>query len=850
MVMVCVGLVSCGGSSGSSTGSGNGPGSTPPASLPGIFLGNITPIPTSAGAAKTSLVLSNNLSAALSLVASQSNIVQNGKTIDINKTQLVSLDTCQIVQANGSCSVGINIPSNGVGSFILNLVYTDQKTQKTYTASQLVTYANDIPAFNGFIYSNQNTNVYKPVLQNNTISIPFVLDANYSNVEVIAANRAFEVTNVNCPGFAKNTLCTAVIRVGNIGDINQIVANVTISGTLVLGAKNKAVEKPPSNLVTIPVLVLQNNVANILSSAINPVITPSDGTATPITINLSNTGSVDVTNATIIGGGGLVIASNTCASISAGGSCSFTINQNNGQNGSAVVNVNSGSTILTAFNVSYYMVATPSMTVTSNINNLNNTLINTDAYMPMVVKNTGNVTLTNIQFTQASSLPTYMTYDSSSLCKTDGTGSLPANGSCTLVIKYSPTAIQAQSSFRLVASASSGTGTVFSGFGFNYSAVTNPALLYFIPNYVSFSINADGSSFQSQQFSLLNVGSIQATNIVPVTTSGTMSTFFTYNLAGSTCIGKTTLNPNESCTINTQYGPTTVAESNAPYSGRLVESYTAVPGGPTTNAYAFIQYQSTLSGRVIVESFIVSNAINPSPGSYAFTNSPTNRIGMLISYRNLGAAAATSFNVNLAGIPLGYAESTTGLPGTKCGTGTTISTLAAGDNCFVSVYAVAPTQFANPYNINGALNINIPGFSYTDGTGVVINSAPTYNFGSGSVNTVNVTANLFANVSESHPSPITRGTTFASIFTVITPNPSPITFNFPELGSSGIYYESATFCTVAANSPANTTCQIRLVVESNTPIQPAPGYNIKYNVYPSASATGPAMNNSTNIVLQ
>lgn len=838
---------------------------SPPLNAASVIMGNITPIPLDgSGSNTTSTIITNNLPEAVYLNSAK--ITQNGTSTDVTSpgSSLVNLQLCQTIQDHGTCSVIIT-PPNTNGSFLLSIVF---KTGggKSYTASQVITYSNQIPSADGFYYSTLNSNIYNYSGQSTTFTIPFRLAQTYTSLKVEGNNPSFSAS-YSCPGsiLTKGTLCTAQVLINNLGTTNLVIGSVTITGeTSTLITDKAPLNKLKnfnniSNLKTrfsakINLTVSQNTTGNLLTSAINVLVNPSTGNAQ--TVTLLNNGSASITNITIIpvspiavtnsGVGSCNAASGTLA---AGASCTFTVNitTNTNVQSSVTINYNNGaSSGNTNGTLSFNVIGvsanlSPGMTMTSGQGSLVGTAINSTVYYNILVANTGNVTLSNITFTNPSVYNAALSWDSSSTCPTSGIATLNVGQSCTLVIKFSPTAVIGTNTLTINSTATYTTSTGTSGtynnasLAVSYSAINSVAFFYLTPNAVTYSIRADGSATQTQTYILTNGGGSSST----VGTIGISSTVTGFSIPGTgTCIANTTVLPaNGSCTINTQYGTVNSAQSSI--SRTLNVTYLPSSGSPTATSFANLTFDASNAALVSVSNIAVTNTTigNGTSGNpYLFTNTPlsSSQITAVITYSNTGTAAATNFNVALNTLPVGYSYNS---GATTCGVGSNTTTLNASFTCDVSIFAVNPSGLSNSYALTGSLNFNIPGYSYTDtSTGLNTKANPTYSvYG----NTVYVTANALAAVTSNSPTSSTAsaGGSFNITFTASSSVAAslPITITIPGITTTNtnlIYATTSNTCTITT---ATGSCNINITNLSNAVAQT---YSYNYTVSPNGSASG------------
>lgn len=848
--LISVGVAACGGN-GSSNGGGNSPqpGPGPITVASSINIGNITTIPTGNGSSGvTSVTVSNNLASKIILqkatyVLSQDNTTSAELSAN-NATSPLDVSQCSSIGAHGVCSVGIRLPEGSLqGQYTLKLDYLDTATGKSHTTSNIIGYTEAIPATaTGVRYSSQNNNVYNEAGGTTTISIPFQLTKSFAKVTAKSNNDNPVFTpSINCPGnsYTAGTLCTLSVKISGTGTAPMVIGGVSVYGDEVVQTKSAAksltakslnLKGETGYLFSAPITVSQNATGNLVTSAINTVVNPSNGAGVNAqTITLLNNGAAPISNIQISGATPIVIPSNGCTNLNENASCTFTVNVTSTTSGQAPVTVNynngasTGNTSgVLAFNVIYIASAdSPALTITTN-NSLVNIPKNTTATATLVVANTGSATISGIHFTL---MATPFTYGSGS-CLTDDSQSLTPGTSCTLVVNFAPT-VAGSGTLNVTAlgnwTSPGGIPQTYSATsGFAWSAIEGDAFFYITPNYVSFAIRADGVDTATQTFTLVNAG-LQAADINTLTIPAPFT-----DLTTGTCVVGNSLTANGgSCTINVKYGPETAAASSTTPE-QLTAGYK--PNGNYTSdvtAFANLDYNAALAALVEITNVTVTGATGSYP-TFSYVNTPATPLAVEVEYTNNGTASASNFNVALNNLPIGYASIAPS--GTECGTGTATTILAATGTCNVKFQAVNPTGLYNPFALFGeGLGFNLPGFSYTDtNTKLNVNNSPTFN----STNAVGVTTALFASVTSNTPTIIAGGAAGNLTFGSGT-NGTIITIPVSQL--QGFTVSNSGTCTIAGG-----TCNIPVTVPASFPDGTA---SYIYYVSPAGTVT-PSTTNS------
>gem|GEM_PF-1773513 len=849
--------ISCGGGGGGGSSGGGTPTPTPFTQVQQVTLSNISAIPVTGNQTTTSLVATNNTNLNLTLTSAVISYGSQTATLNLAGDNSifagsVNVTQCGTLQANGTCGVMITPPTT-TGSYLITLTFTGNFGLKTYTASQIVTYSNAIPSSPGFTYSNLNNNVYVPTGGSSYMIIPFTLDHDTTTLYAYSNSPGAVVPSLVCPGgttYTKGDLCTVYVKIGNLGTATNLIAIVTVSDSPnpnpSLSSKTKQNIKGATGYsFSTPVSITTNNVGNLISSAFNPVINPANGQiGNAVTITLLNNGTATLTGITpTVASGSPVTITNTGAgscgvggaagTLAANASCTYQVNANTTTSGqsAAYIDYNNGSTSAQLIYTVVYISAAPGpgMSLTAAQGSLQSALVGTTSTLTVNVTNTGTTSLTSITFSALPVSPTGFSYDTvNSTCSTGGAQQLAVGAKCTLIIKYLPASTQSLSSFNLSSIATytdqGEQSQTYSGayLVVQYSAFTSNAFVYLTPNYTSYAIRADNTDSATQVITLVNSGGQSTTLSTP---SYTLATFPTGAVVSSDgCAGFTlTANGGTTCNITVKYGP--VAATQSITTGTLNVLYAPGGGLPNVTAFATEQFQAQSAALVSVLSIVKSGAAGGSGTGtggtpYQFFNSPFAGAPIIftITYQNTGTAAANLFSVNTSNLPVGYVVS--GSP--TCGYGATTSTLAAtSGTCVIALTAMGASTQWNPFVYTGALNLNVPGYSYNDAnTGVNINAAPSApTFGT----SVLVNTNLFSNmgaVGGTHSTAVAGGS-FNIAFTSSAGGDSteyPVTITIPPTSltttsTNSIYLTTVSTCTISTVSGG--TCNINVTNNAN-----------------------------------
>lgn len=849
-------LAACGGGGGGGGGGAApapGPTPSPVAVGTGVNIGNVSTIPVGLGGGSTSAIVTNNFPDQVTLISATYTVTGSAPRDATIPGGPVNTALCTTIQRLGSCNLGLSIPegSTSEGQYLVTLTYSDPTNGQEVSTSQVVSYSAAVPVTsNGVQVSTINNTLFNLPGTSTTYAVPFVLATATNNLTATSenGNPAFAPT-ISCVGqapYPAGTACTLYTKISQTGNAGIVSGNITVSGDPVSVASSKAQLKSKlinakattGYLFNVPVTVVQNNSGNLITSAINVVVSPADGTS-PQTITLLNNGNASITGINITGATPTTVGLGTCASgtLAANASCTFTVNATLTQNAQSSVTVNytsNGSSNSLAFNVIYKVAAsTAGLSMTAS-GNFTNTVVNTASFINVTVTNTGTAPLTSIAFTPLAGTPAGMTYTSNGSCATNGTQALSAGQSCTLQIQYLPLATASGTlTLREIANYVDQGGSTASytaaTASISYSAITGQAFVYISPNFVAYGIRAESVDSISQTFAIVNAGPI-ATTVNPESLAN--PGIANYTITGSTgnCSAFASNGPialgaagsgTESCTVTATYGPTSAVVNT---SAQMLATY-LTSGSSTATAFSTLSFTSSKSALISISNMAVTGASgNGSVGTpYTFRNSPESaQIQVTLTYRNSGTESALLFNVALNTLPVGYYSS-----GGTCGFGTATTTLAPSGTCTV-IFSAESTALFNSYSLGGSMPFNFPGFSYVESaTGLNVNSSPTYStFG----RTVYVTATVPLNSVTESPAVWTTGTAGGTNDVFFTASPAvPVGVRVTIL-NQGFFANTLTFgfgtgssnagaCIIAA---AGTSCSIPITNVSgmllNTPI--------------------------------
>lgn len=364
-------------------------------------------------------------------------IITNGAK-DLAKAEqdkYFDLVDCKQIKPNSSCKIKIhnNLP---IGGYLLKLRYTTSNN-KFVDLNQMINLNGELVEQDGFILSQDNK-----ANKETNFNLPVLLDKDFNQVSAI-----YNDTNlpVNCSnGYHKGSLCTLSINK------NSYTANAEI---LLRGQQAGL-----TNSFASAVLFINPNLsANLIVSAINPVISPANG-SNPYTVTLYNNGAAPATGINIRALTPLKIENNLCGTtLAANTPCTFKINtlanlSDSGNSSIMISYLNQTGNQILSLNVNYIIpVAGASLAVTSSGSFLN-TLTNTGSYVTTTISNNGTTALTNLKFNNLNTINNAMSsFVTGSSCQNGQT--LLIGASCIMKMSYAPSSTASQSTVPFIVTA-------------------------------------------------------------------------------------------------------------------------------------------------------------------------------------------------------------------------------------------------------------------------------------------------------------------------------------------------------------------------------------------------------------
>lgn len=726
-------VLSACGSSGSGTNGNSNPQPVIDKTAEKVVISQIPRMPVIAGSVNSyEVMIRNNSNEAvkLSTISLPSHTYKTEQNISGVKTDLYDFSSCSsTLLANQSCIAKIT-PQDAAGGFALKAIFNGTSSGKSYSAVQVFNYG-EIISQSGFRVDSSTIAVEEKDNSSYYLSIPFVLDNNYSDVKVKSSIIPTEPPVISCSGhgFSKGNSCTAhllfnggkysnkIILTGIYGGINVQLANASFSGHALKDGDNSINSSP------VYVNVSDNQVGNLVHNGTNAIL--SYGVNYPVTIVNNGLAPVAINN--ITSNESTITIDNGCSrSLDAGEVCTFNATSLSKTNGTSQITINSvlGNSV---FNVIKKGSSNaPGLTLANN-GNFTYTVANESRDVVINIKNssTTDTELTNLGFTTLSapfSILPYTGQGGNSCDVTGGTTELSQGESCNLVIKYSPTGVTSQSALDFAVRGnyyeSDGVTnhTLSSKISINYSAIASYAHVSFSPNPLTMSsIRADNNKYTESTITLTNDGGTDATNF-SIDTSALAGHHLSVTSNNCPTNGNT-LTKDASCTLGVKFGPVT---DNVDESTNITATYNLSPNDGTRSTQGQIKTFARKAALIQVSAPEVSQdnvGYTQTGNTYQFYPTPSEYLKFKFTYTNIGTEPANSFNVILGDSIPAFAELD---PASTCKTDGTGSILAANESCTLTLRFMN-NQYLQVFGADQTASLYVPGYSYKDSnTGVNI----------------------------------------------------------------------------------------------------------------------------------
>lgn len=623
-----------------------------------------------------------------------------------SKLVSVASQACSTVSANGSCSIQLTPHTSHSADVKLEVNLKDKLGANTKLV-QLIRVSGELSSNNGGIVMLNDVDRIVTEDGNYSLSIPVVLGESYDDIK--ASNGSLIC---NTDGYQKGSSCTYQVS-GKVSGTSAVVSTrlegIKAGKTATVQEANTKVEVAKG--------------AHLLLSHGAKINYPESSTE----ITVYNSGNIQATSiaASVEANSGLEIiaaAANNCeATLVANDTCKVKVKIKGSNNGQAPVKIayKDGTTDNTAqTNVRYKVAAaTAGVTFTESSNNLANAIIGGKTREATItVKNTGNRTLEGISYYLAPAGSSGLTVvkGAENGCNLAG-ATLAANESCSLSVKYTPTAPQASKVINLVLNSkytdqNGQSHALLSSHGLNYSAakaISGNLVWSLISGKTNLVIVNDGLDSELATWELKNTLAAdedlpaKALNVGLVTPS-TIDGLTVAPVDTKACpLTNSSIAGNSSCQYRVSYGPTRVTQSAIGVDLKAAYNFY---GGITESSSANFAVASSPApqprievGVVISGTPVTGDGSQAAPWSFNAYHDKT--ISLTYTFSNTGSLKAEEFNVDIGNLPQGSA-----LKNTDCPNGAVASELGLGAKCTAIIDIPDPELFALPNLVNGNLN--------------------------------------------------------------------------------------------------------------------------------------------------
>lgn len=637
------------------------------------------------------------------------------RVIDLNTgkdSTLVSVvsQACSTVSANGSCSIQLTPHTSQSADVKLEVNLKDKLGVNTKLV-QLIRVSGELNANNGGIVMLNDVDRIVTEDGNYSLSIPVVLGESYDDIK--ASNGSLIC---NTDGYQKGSSCTYQLN-GKVSGTSAVVSTrlegIKAGKTVTVQEANTKVDVTKG--------------AHLLLSQGVRIDYPESSAE----IAVYNSGNIQATNiaASVENNSGLEIiaaaASNCQATLVANDTCKVKVKVKSSTNGQAPVKIayEDGRTFnITHTNVRYKVAAaTAGVTFTELGNNLANAVVGGKTREATItVENTGNRTLEGISYYLAPAGSSGLTVakGADNGCNLAG-ATLAAYESCSLSVKYAPTAPQTSQSINLVLNSkytdeNGQSHALLSSHGLNYSATkasSGNLVWSLISGNANLAILNNGLNAESATWQLKNTLAAdenlpaKAVNVSLVTPSAIDGLTVAPVDATACPLTNSSIAGDAACQYKVNYGPTRAEQAQADVDLNAAYSFYT---GVTESSAAKFKVAASAAPQPKIE---VAVTMNPTTGTtvtgtgsqatpWSFNAYHDKTVSLTYTFTNNGTLAADKFNVDLGNLPRGSALRTT-----DCPTGTEANAkLELGANCTATIDIPDPELFSVPNLVNGNLN--------------------------------------------------------------------------------------------------------------------------------------------------
>ena len=629
-------------------------------------------------------------------------------------SELVSVasQACSTVSANGSCSIQLTPHTSRSADVKLEVNLKDKLGANTKLV-QLIRVSGELSSNNGGIVMLNDVDRIVTEDGNYSLSIPVVLGESYDDIK--ASNGSLIC---NTDGYQKGSSCTYQVS-GKVSGTSAVVSTrlegIKAGKTATVQEANTKVEVAKG--------------AHLLLSHGAKINYPESSTE----ITVFNNGNIAATDiaASVEATSGLKIDAadaNICdITLDANGVCKVKVSvksTTNGQDSLKVDYKDNGVANTAQTNVRYTVAdASASVMFTESSNNLSNAIIGGKTREAVInISNNGNRTLEGVSYylAPAGSSGLSVVKGAANGCNLTG-GTLTANESCTLIVKYAPSAaFNGSKSINLVINSkyidqNGQSHSLISAQGLTYSASkagSGNLVWRATTGNGDLSIINDGVNVESATWELKNTLALdenltaKAVNVNLVTPSAIDGLTLT-SINSATCpLTNANIAGNSACEYKAIYGPTRVAQNQTNVD--LKAAYNFYAGTPESNNAKF-KVASSAAPQPKID---VTVTMNPATGTtvsgdgksaasaWSFTAYHNKTISLKYEFKNNGSLKAEKFNLDVGNLPRG-----TALKDTNCKIGINAeSDLTLGASCIANIDIPEPELFNVPNLIGNNLN--------------------------------------------------------------------------------------------------------------------------------------------------
>ena len=535
--------------------------------------------------------------------------------VDLPRQYMLTSAPCTALAGNGSCTISVAFMplTNGeaAGTVTVQTVPTDGSAA-----------LNGIGYLEAYGAGGATLLVSGALIANGVYSFGQVASGQTAVQTFTLSNRGSVPLTVrrvtSAPPFLSSTTCGTALAPAQVCTVtvtytpsNQVAAGTpspgatTDAGTFTIesdavsspdvisltGQAGAATVTSPSNSVPLATYTLSQNSLVFASTAVG-------NASAAQTITLANTGSVTLHVQNLFSTSDFTATSN-CASVPAGGNCTFTVSETPQTAGSheASLEILSDSSTSLEF-ISVYGIATAApLTLTPNALDFGSVIVGSTSRLALQVTNSGTAPIT---FTGVSASGDY---SAGGTCPAPG-GQLAAGASCTVQVTFAPTATGTRTGTLSVATSASTLPLTVSLTGIGLQAKLSVA-----PSSLSFGSVVNGIP-ANLTLTLANTGTAPITGLV-LTTAGDYSV--------SIPCPSTTLAPGASCTVQVTFTPSAV--------GSRPGSLTVASSDPSSPLIVPLTGTGIQSGSFTLTvdgaSSASTSVASGRPASYTLTVTPT-----------------------------------------------------------------------------------------------------------------------------------------------------------------------------------------------------------------------------------